>query len=335
MPTAQDNMAARAGESVQDHKTRVMEASRAHAEAQKVAARATTNRPPEGFPKSPSTPSNIPDFMKDAGVQTPIVPEPQRANSNGSSPAGAPASSANPNEAEWQRVYREKGWKDPGDALRSYEALEREFHTRNQQPRPQAAPVPPVQYVPVQQPPMMNPVDQLARRHGIAPEDAQRLAPFTADVARAIAEDTANMIRNQYEPVVNDLRRKVQRQEDLNAVMSDPAMRNPRVQVEVSKVFLENPSVFSYEANPYQWALGQALRNIAQESLGAYRMPEGAGAGQQPNMPPVTAGGGSGNRGGGTGVPEPNIDLAGNYFKLKTAAEKREMLAAMGVVPDA
>jgi hypothetical protein len=334
MPTQADPLGKQAGESVQDHKQRVVDASRAHADAQKVAARASNTRPPEGFPKPPGTPSNIPEFMKDKfGIVTPQEPDVKQVPTS-NAPASTNGSS---NEPEWQKVAREKGWKDINDVFRSYDALEKEFHARNQQPRPapQApAPMPAPQYVmpypQYQQPPF---VQQLARRHNIPLEDAERLLPFVAEISQAAADNATLAERARFEPVVIDLNRKVKRQEDINAVMSDPAMRVPRVQVEVSKVFMENPSVFQYEAQPYQWALDRALRNIAQESLRDEQVSYVASG--HPASPPVTAGSGTRTSGGEPSRGGPQIDLAGNYFKLKTAAEKLDVLRQMGVAAEA
>lgn len=328
---------------VAEHKQRVVEAARNHAEAQRVAARATTTRPPEGFPKPPTTPSSIPDFMQDKGVvpiqEPPVVQAPQAAPT--SSALIAPTSSEEP---EWQKVAREKGWKTPEDAVRSYQNLEKEFHARNQQMRQQQQPpqvvyqqpppaYTPYQQMPIYQPPMVpqpNLVEELAQRYNIPTEDAKRLLPFVGEIANAAAMNAAAQVERRYAPVVQNLSQKVKRQDEMMEIVQDPAMRNPRVQFEVNRILQENPTAFQSEEQPLRWALDRALRNIAQESI---RADQAFNSGSIPGFsmtPPVTAGSGSGNR-GGVVSQEPSADIAGNYFKLKTADEKREYLRAMGV----
>jgi hypothetical protein len=346
-----DPLGKKSGESIQDHKARVVEASRAHAEAQKVAARATSTRPPEGFPKPPGTPSSIPEFMQNLGVQAPQEP-PVTPAPSGAATTQPPAPNGS-QEPEWQKVAREKGWKTPDDAVRSYQALEREFHERNQRtPTPPAVPpyVPPVQpqYVapypqyqppqPVYPPPVpawqpQNVVRQLAGKYRIPDEDAERLVPFVAEISQAAAENALMIERSRTGPVIQNMAREIERNKEMNEVANDPAMRVPRVQYEVNKLLSENPTVFTYEAQPLRWALDRALRNIAQESL---RADQNYNASQPnyPNQPPVTAGSGSQTRGGQPPAGGPSIDLAGNYFKLKTSAEKLEVLRQMGVAAE-
>lgn len=338
--TTQDPLSKKAGESVQDHKQRVIEATRAHAEAQTVAARAITNRPPDGFPKPPGTPSNIPEFMHQMGVEPPT--EPPIANAPSGAVTTPPPAINGSFEPEWQKVAREKGWKTPDDAIRSYLAVEKAFHARNQQPVPPASVPPPPQYVapypqaPMYQPPPQtswqpqNVVRQLAGKYRIPDEDADRLVPFVAEISQAAAENALNYERARTAPIIQGLQREVQRQHDMSEVVNDPAMRVPRVQYEVNRVLSENPSIFNLDPQPLRWALDRALRNIAQESLGAD--PNYAGT-PYPQTPPVTAGSTSQAR--GQAPPEPSVDLAGSYFKLKTAQEKRDFLAKMGVAPDA
>lgn len=342
--TTNDPLAAKAGESIQDHKARVMEASRAHAEAQKIAARATTNRPPDGFPKSPNTPSNIPEFMKNLGVQAPVEQPVETVNGSVKTPT---SSNGKPSleemvEPEWKKVVRAKGWKTPEDALRSGLELEREFHRKNQElaqqqrSNPVPAYVPPLappQYAtpyPQYQPPTQVLARQLGGKYGIPAEDSERLLPYIAEVAQAAAENALILERARTTPVIQNLQRDVERNKELNEVANDPAMRVPRVQFEVNKLLSDNPSVFAYEPQPLRWALDRALRNIAQESLRAdqnYSETQGF-----PVNPPVTAGSGSQTR--GQAPQEPSIDLAGSYFKLKTAQEKRDFLKSMGVAPE-
>lgn len=327
-----------------DHKSRVMEAAKAHAEAQKVAARASNTRPPDGFPLPPTAQPQIPEFMQKMGVQAPPAPEVQPK------PPAAPQNAAPPpqngnQEPEWQKVSRERGWKTPDDAVKSYLDLEKAWFAklnersaeRNQPPPP---PMPP-QAVPRYQPPApawtpppLPLAQQMARRHGISVEDAERLLPFVAEVANAMTSDAVIAERQRYEPVIMDLNRKVRRSEEVMEVAQDPAMRVPRVQYEVSQILNENPSVFSTEPAPMRWALDKALRKIAQESLGAYQPQGGGSEPGYPMTPPVTAGGGAGSSGRGAAVSEPSVDLAGSYFKLKTAAEKKDFLRQMGVAAE-
>lgn len=336
MPTLKDGSESRPGETLAQHKERVMTAAQDHAKAQKVAAQATTSRPPDGFPASPSTPSQIPEFMQKMGVTTPDQPKPESAPQ--AKPGEAPAQ--NGEEPEWQKVARERGWKTPADAINSYMSLEREFHTRmnqqrQQQPPPPPAyqpPPPPVYQQPVYMPQPQTPfVQQLARKHGISLEDAERLLPFVSDVSNAAAANAVQEVRSTYEPVVVDLQRKVARSEEQMEIANDPAMRVPRVQYEVNRILVENPTAFQFERQPLKWALDRALRNIAQELVRADQSYLQQVPGY-PSQPPVTAGTPTGTRDNGAPSPGPKIDLAGNYFKLKTAAEKKEMLAAMGVV---
>lgn len=341
MASQADALAAKPGESVADHKSRVIEAAQAHTEAQKLAARASNQRPPDGFPLPPGAQSNIPDFMQRMGVTSPQASEPQSAPN--SSPNGQQKPKNGAQEPEWVKLARERGWKTPEDAIRSYQALEKEFHAKNRELQQQRTQVPPPpayttpypQVQPQWQPPQQVPVvQQMARRHGIAVEDAERLLPFVADVSRALVEDAVVAERSRYEPVIVDLSKKVQRSEELMEVAQDPAMRVPRVQYEVNKIFTENPSIFAYEAQPLRWALDRALRNIAQESLGAYQQQPGGNGQGYPSQPPVTAGSGTGAGGRGAAMPDANIDLAGSYFKLKTSAEKKEFLKQMGVASE-
>lgn len=333
MPTPKDGSESKPTETLAQHKERVMTAAQDHAKAQKVAAQATTNRPPEGFPASPATQPSIPEFMQEMGVkppEQPKVPEPQK-----------PTPPSSHGEPEWQKIARENGhtWKSPEDAVRSYMNLKREFHVRMNQQRPPVQQAPPQQ--PVSQPsvylqqpvyaapPPVNLVQQLARKHGISIEDAERLLPLVAEVSEAASQNAMIQERARYEPIVVDLQKKVYQNEEMNEVANDPAMRVPRVQYEVNKLLTENQTVFQYEPQPLKWALERALRNIAIENIRADQNYSAQIPGY-PTQPPVTAGTPTGTR-NDSSVREPAIDLAGNYFKLKTAAEKREFLVAMGV----
>lgn len=345
--TKTDPLGVKPGESVADHKSRVIEATRAHADAQKLAARATTNRPPEGFPAAPGTPSNIPEFMQGMGVNSPVTPPVQSAPNGNEAPK--PQQQNAGNEPEWEKMAREKGWKTPEDAARSYANLEREFHSRNQRPvapapaPTYATPYPQAQPVYQQQPPapiyvqqpqqQVDVVGVLARKHNIPREDAERLLPFVLEVADYRANDAVARTRAELEPQVIGLQRQVARQQEMTDIINDPAMRVPRVQFEVNKILLENPSVFNYEQQPYRWALDKALRNIAQERLGDYQNPSGALQGF-PTTPPQTAGGGSRVDVRGAGTQVPSVDNALDFYKLKTAQEKREILQQMGVAPE-
>jgi len=340
----------KSGESVSEHKARVVAAVQAHTDAQKIAARATSTRPPDGFPKPPTAQSEIPGFMQELGV-TPAAPPPVES-APAPSPSNAPAPAASngaTQEPEWQKVYRERGWKGPEDAVRSYVNLEKEFFARlNEQQRqsqrppmpsyPPPAPVAPQwvtpypQVIPQALPQNTWVVQQLARKHGISMEDAERLLPFVHEVSEATVANAVQRVQNAYEPVLANLNRKVTRSEELMEIAQDPAMRVPRVQFEVDKVLRENPSVFQIEPQPMRWALDRALRNIAQESLGAYEIPDRSN-GAYPMTPPVTAGTGAAPKGRGAGsqaTPSP-ADLAASYFSLKTAEDKKDVLRALGV----
>lgn len=341
-PVKTDGSEVKSNETLAQHKERVAAAAQEHARAQTSAAKANSDRPT--FPASPSTQSSIPEFMQDKGIVAPIkAPEPTTPAPVGQTQVRVEGQLTN-DEPEWQKVARERGWKTPADAINSYMNLEREFHSRmNQQRQPIPAytpPPPPYQPAPplapwqqpMQQVAPVNVVQQLARRHGISLEDAERLVPLVAEVSQAAAEMAAQQERARYDPVVIDLQKKVSRSEEQMEIANDPAMRVPRVQYEVNKILSENPSVFDYEHRPLRWALDRALRVIAQDLVRADPTLQSPIPGY-PSQPPVTAGQPTGTRDASPRVGE-NVDLAGNYFKLKTAQEKKDFLVSMGVASE-
>lgn len=242
---------------------------------------------------------------------------------------------------------RKKGLKSEADIARSLRAMEDEFHKRNQNgrqgwPAPGAPqPVPPAPNYPSQppmatpryspppasyQPPQyQNPVvakQQLAQRYNLAPEDLDRVLPLVADVTEArIAQRD-----QQWAEKLSTIEKENARNSEFRELMADPVFKDPQVQMEVHRVFEENPTVFESESAPYKWAYNQALGRIARRNLqGATGSTENPNAPLTPPTRPPSIGTGS-----GSGIPEPGT-LTPQAFADLPLEDKQKLLTRMGV----
>lgn len=274
--------------------------------AEKAAATATVEEP-----ASEPQPEPTPEPVQDAQVQTePEAPVPPVA------PQPAPESKPSADDPmEWAK---NKGLTSPEAMARSLQELEKEFHRRAQAGHPgyrditngnptPPPPMPPPNWNPAPQvpqgpangyppnygypPPPMQPRREdifrdLAKRHGMDPEDAERIAPLVLELSDITAQRRTASLERRFQEIAH----QTARNSEFQSLMQDPVFSDPRVQMEMREV-LNDGSLFQRSRSPYAEAFQFALGNLARKQLQQGSNPEP----RPTNTPPVTAGGGNGS----------------------------------------
>jgi hypothetical protein len=325
-----------AGETAEQFKMRIeKKQAESAASAKAPAPAASANGPSQ---------AGIDPKLEPKAAQAP-APEKTETPQAPNAPAKADAATAS-QEADPIDWARKKGLKSEADIARSLRAMEDEFHKRNQNGRQgwkAPEPVPPAPSYP-SQPPMsppsystppasyqppsyQNPLvakQQLAQRYNLAPEDLDRVLPLVADVTEArIAQRD-----QQWALKLATIEKENARNSEFRELMADPFFKDPQVQMEVHRVFEENPSVFESESAPYKWAYNQALSRIGRRNLQG-----GLGSVENPSVPltPPTRPPSVGTGGAG-GIPEPST-LTPQAFADLPLEDKQKLLVRMGVRP--
>lgn len=245
---------------------------------------------PEPSPEPAEDVSTAPDPKPEPEPDITPRPEPE--------PATGEQQEKDKDPMEWARS---KGFKGPEDMARALLQKEQEFHksrqTRNDPPPPPAwnpPPQPPAWGSPPAQPAYGQPPAhqigprELAEKYKMDPEDFERIAPLSADMARAAVSE----MRAQFDRRFGEVERSTARQSELMTLMQDPAFRNEAVQREIHAVLDADPTIYQRERSPHVAAFNQAMINMARKQL----HPEITnGNGSQRGKPPVTAGGGNGS----------------------------------------
>lgn len=333
--TEPNDLKPKQGETSEQFKARIGATER---DLKRAAAQAQAT--PTLDPQKPAEPA--PDQVPPAAPPAiPPVPDPLAAK--------APAVTGNAEVDEW---WAKKGFKSPEDLAVSYRELEREYQRKAQEAAaarqappvaPQAPQMPsyppyyppaPMQYTP---PPPVQPqinVEQLAKQYGFAPEDFERVAAVSNDLARATVQNELNRVLPPLLNQIHGVNREVGRQKEIVDLMGDPAFKNPQVQFEMDRVFREEPTVFQNQAMPIRYAYEKALTRIARANLGG-STPSGApgvqGVVPPGSRPPTTAGGNGSGGGGAPSAPAPE-SVTNDIFAGMKLEDKRSHLKAVGAL---
>jgi hypothetical protein len=265
-------------------------------------------------------------------------PEPQVQDTSSTTEEPTPEAtketpSPAPVEDDAVRWAKEKGLTTPEAIARSYQKLEAEFHERNKKGHPgyqDGNPSPAPQVPPGWRPqggtypqPSYQPQGQsrdeviknIARKHQIDPEDAERIVPLVAEIVNA----TRKQDREEFERRFSEIQNKSSQSDEMFKLMKDPAYSNPIVVQEMHKVFEANPGLFGRQG-AQTIAYNKALSIIALKGL-----QQGENRGTSPK-PPVTAGGGSGNYTPGSG----KLTEAVFFSKAWTEKDRERYLTTNG-----
>lgn len=331
------------GESAAQFKERIEEKQREFARAQ---AMQPAQVPPTA--PNPAVPAAAP------AAQVPPAPAP--SVSPESTPKFTPVS-GNPEVDEW---WQKKGFKTTDDVAQSYREMERELNRKNQEraaaaaaaPAPAAQPpapvayppfypipgfVPPAPAAPAQPMPSVAPADveRLARNYGFEPQDFERVAAVSNDLARSAIQQELNRVLPGIINQVRSVDQKIARNDEMVGLMSDPAFKNPQVQFEMHRVLEADPTIYSRTATPHRYAFEQALMRVARANLGgskaAGNAPEPTPAAAPQSRPPTMAGGNGGGGGGAPSSLRPE-QVDNQAFANMPLDQKREHLRAIGAL---
>lgn len=230
---------------------------------------------------------------------------------------------------EWMK---KKGFKSVDDMARSLRNLERELHRRGKVA--QAPAVYPPQQAPAFQPtaPEYRPtvpttsIQQLAEQYQMTPEDIQKIAQLSNDIADFKLKQQLTPLMEQF----TGLKRDYEKEASFKRLERDPLYQNREVQKEMHQLAEEDPSILGLPDYP------ERLFNIALSKIGR-RFAEGSIQGESPSKdarlglpgsPPPT---GRGSTGGPKGIPlKPPSSVNQKDFKRLSVAEMEKELRKMG-----
>lgn len=266
-----------------------------------------------------------------------IKPEPAdkpsetEATSNASADVPAPSGSDKAGEVdEWMK---KKGFKSDDDIIRSYRNLERELHRRGkspQAPEPFKAPVQPPVYpgqgteyrpsVPTAG------IQQLAEAYQMTPEDIQKIAQLSNDIADFKLNQRLQPLAEQFAGLKQDYEKEA----SFKRLERDPLFRNREVQKEMHQLAEEDPSILSipdYPERLFDRALSRIGRKFAEGSIQGESPVRETRLGL-PGGPPPT---GRGSSGSPKGIPvKPPTSITGKDFKRLSVAEMEKELKKIG-----
>lgn len=248
------------------------------------------------------------------------------------------------NPIEWAR---KKGLTSEEAIARSLRAMEDEFHRRNQgkwKSQNDQAPVqngqngqygpPPTQrpnYQP-QQPVYQNPpfvapprqvLENIGRQYNMDPNDVERLMAFNNDFVEAKLQAE----RKQWGEKFTFIEKENKRNSEIMELMQDPFFRTPEVQMEINRVFEEDPEAYDRESDPNKWAYKEAALRLARRNLqGEFsHAVDSSKSNMFPTNPPKQVGQGG-------GVSNESGYISTKEFAALPPEEKRKVLNDMGLI---
>lgn len=278
---------------------------------------------------------NASESTPKATNQVEVKPEPATAAKGMETPTGA-----DPGLKDWAK---KKGidWTTDESVLRALQLSDKQFHEKRQKEKsqeqtqqPNHGYVPPV-YAPAPQvyapPPINNRsiIENIARDYKLTLEDAEKLLMFNRDFYQAASRED----RERYQKEIDEIKRAEQKNSAFRELSLDPALKNPDVAAEFSRLLEEtqnrDPQSFEQDPMAYIKVRDNALINVYRRNLEGFQLQEGTPPmAKPPTVPPKSLGKGSG---GGALEDESGFDRDA-FFKLKTPQEKKAYLEKMGLV---
>jgi hypothetical protein len=276
-------------------------------------------------PKPASEPNQVEPEPADKPSETPDASEPGEV---------VPAPQGSDKSGEVEELMKKKGFKTIDDIVRSYRNLERKMHGQGkgvQQP-PVNIPMAQTAYQP--NPPEFRPsaptagLQQLADAYQMTPEDIQKIAQLSNDIADF-------KLRQQLTPLVEQftgLKRDYDKDASFKRLERDPLFRNREVQLEMHQLAEEDPSVLDqpdYPERLFDRALSRIGRRFAEGSGLENSINRDSRLGL-PGTPPPS---GRGSAGGPKGIPlNPPTSISSKDFKRLSVAEMEKELRKKGAI---
>lgn len=233
--------------------------------------------------------------------------------------------------AETEEWMKKKGFKSVDDMARSLRNLERELHRRGKVPQQREAIEPPVQQpmAPQYRPSVPTAgIQQLAEQYQMTPEDIQKIAQLSNDIADFKLNQRLQPLMEQF----TGLKRDYEKEASFKRLERDPLYQNREVQKEMHQLAEEDPSILNvpdYPERLFDRALSKIGRRFAETAVRNEGSSRDVRVGIPASPPPT----GRGSVGGPKGIPiKPPSSMTPRDFGKLSVAEMEKELRKMNAI---